>query len=389
MRLFCILLVLLLIAGPVAAISANPASVQSAVKVTTAKPLVTMAVQRTLVQQPAGTAPVSPMLYISSVPSGAAVTADGTARGVTPLTIGLYPGTHTIVLSLDGYKDYTTTVTLADGEKKAFEAQLVRALSAGTLRANVSAIGTRETPLSISHTILTDAVVTLVPPAICTSDQMCLTLEDAAAIYAPGWGYKVTDVCGYAAAADNSVIKKYCTSGTSNVGNPPAYCASDEKCLTLADAAATYAPGWGYTEGSVCDYVTFTGNQTIIPKYCTVGSPKLTMQQAGVKAQVTGLTSLVPVSPQPVLPGVTRQVLGAKRQAGVLDSFLGFFSGIFTTKPSCLNGQAACGGKCIDVMNDSLNCGSCDYTCFDPAVCQGGECVEGYHFPTNPYEGLL
>ena len=82
-------------------------------------------------------------------------------------------------------------------------------------------------------------------------------------------------------------------------------------------------------------------------------------------------------------------MLGAKRQAGVIDSFFGFFSGIFTSQPFCLTGQAACGGKCIDVMNDSLNCGICDYTCFDPAVCEGGECVEGYHFPPNPADQLL
>jgi hypothetical protein len=388
MRLFCIILVLLLVAGPVAAVSMNPASVQPAVKVTTAKQLVTMTVQRTLVQ-PAGTAPVSPMLYISSVPSGAAVTADGTARGVTPVTIGLYPGTHTIVLSLAGYKDYTTTVTLADGEKKAFEAQLVRALSAGTFRQDVSTIGTRATPLRINRTIMPGAFATQVPPVICTSDQMCLTLEDAAAIYAPEWGYKVTDICGYAASADNSVINKYCTSGTSNVGNPPASCTSDEKCQTLEGAAAGYAPGWGYTEGSVCDYVTFANNQTIIPKYCTRGSPKQSLQQSGVKAAVQGPAGLVPVSPQPVLPDVTRQALGAKRQVGVIDSFFGFFSGVFTSKPVCLQGQDACGGKCIDVMNDSLNCGMCDYTCFDPAVCEGGECVEGYHFPPNPADALL
>jgi len=388
MRLFCALLVFLLVAGPVAAVSMNPGSVQSAVKVTTAKPLVPMTVQRTLVQ-PAGTEPVSPMFYISSVPSGAAVTADGTARGVTPVTIGLYPGTHTIVLTLDGYKDYTTTVTLADGEKKAFEAQLVRALSAGTFRENVSTIGTRATPLRINRTIMPGAFVTQVPPVICTSDQMCLTLEDAAAIYAPGWGYKVTDICGYTASADKSVINKYCTFGTSSVGNPPASCTSDEKCLTLEGAAAVYAPGWWYTEGSVCDYVTFAGNQTIIPKYCTGGSPKQSLQQSGVKAVARGPAGLVPVSPQPVLPDMTRQALGAKRQVGVLDSFIGFFSGIFSSQPVCLTGQAACGGKCIDVMNDSLNCGMCDYTCFDPAVCEGGECVEGYHFPPNPADDLL
>ena len=260
----------------------------------------------------------------------------------------------------------------------------MRALSAWTFRQNVSTIGTRATPLRINRTIMPGAFVTQVPPVICTSDQMCLTLEDAAAIYAPGWGYKVTDICGYTASADNSVINKYCTFGISSVGNPPASCTSDEKCLTLEGAAAVYAPGWWYTEGSVCDYVTFAGNQTIIPKYCTGGSPKQSLQQSGVKAVVQGPRRPGAGSPQPVLPDMTRQVLGAKRQVGVLDSFIGFFSGIFSSQPVCLTGQVACGGKCIDVMNDSLNCGMCDYTCFDPGGLRRRGMCRGVSFPAEP-----
>ena len=78
-------------------------------------------------------------------------------------------------------------MTLADGEKKAFEASSCGP-SRPAFRQNVSAIGTRDAQLRINRTILPGAPVTLVPPVICTSDQMCLTLDDAAAIYAPGWG---------------------------------------------------------------------------------------------------------------------------------------------------------------------------------------------------------
>jgi hypothetical protein len=42
----------------------------------------------------------------------------------------------------------------------------------------------------------------------------------------------------------------------------------------------------------------------------------------------------------------------------------------------------------VDLQTDSMNCGSCDYTCFDPAVCSGGECVAP-SIPQPDVGGLL
>jgi hypothetical protein len=49
-------------------------------------------------------------VYITSSPNSASVYVDGNYYGKTPLTVTLYPGSHTIMLRMSGYSDYTTTV---------------------------------------------------------------------------------------------------------------------------------------------------------------------------------------------------------------------------------------------------------------------------------------
>lgn len=374
-----IILLFLVIAIPAAAITVNQAGISSVAKVTTtARPVLSQAVPRTVVSTAQG---VPMAISISTVPSGASVYLDGssTVFGTTPINIALYPGTHTIRLSLAGYKDYTTSVTIVSGSQPDdLSIQLEPAPQIIAARQTLSALKSTQTTRTINRIIITGLAFPSgtpgTPPVICTSDQMCLTLADAEAIYAPGWGYRVTDICGYVSSAENPVIPKYCTFGNSNVGNPPASCTSDQKCLTLAEAAATYAPGWWYQEGAVCDYVVFENNNTIIPKYCTGGPSQMSVRPAAVQA--VGSLSPGPsasITGQPVVPGQTLKVLGGKRQVGVIESVLGFFSGIFS-RPVCPTGRTACGSTCVDLMNDSLNCGSCDFTCFDPAVCVAGEC---------------
>lgn len=84
------------------------------------------------------------------------------------------------------------------------------------------------------------------------------------------------------------------------------------------------------------------------------------MQSVAVANQITRITVSFKTPPTAV-PGVMKKPLGGKRQVGVIDSFFGLISGIFS-HPSCAKGQTACGSTCVDLMNDSLNCGSCDYT---------------------------
>ena len=55
------------------------------------------------------------ILSISSSPRGATVTVDGTLMGNTPSSLKLPPGQHSIAVSLGGYKDWVTSVTVEAG----------------------------------------------------------------------------------------------------------------------------------------------------------------------------------------------------------------------------------------------------------------------------------
>jgi hypothetical protein len=50
--------------------------------------------------------PAGAQLTLDSTPGGAQIELDGTAAGLTPATLSLAPGEHTIVLRLSGYKDW-------------------------------------------------------------------------------------------------------------------------------------------------------------------------------------------------------------------------------------------------------------------------------------------
>ena len=61
-------------------------------------------------------APAAPQVgavSISSTPSGASVTIDGTIMGATPFTLRtLTVGSHTLVMQMSGYLDYTDTIMI-------------------------------------------------------------------------------------------------------------------------------------------------------------------------------------------------------------------------------------------------------------------------------------
>jgi hypothetical protein len=68
------------------------------------------------------TAPPSGGIAISSSPSGATVIIDDVRKGTTPLTVRpLSAGTHTLVLTLDGYQDYGAPITIGTSlERKSY-----------------------------------------------------------------------------------------------------------------------------------------------------------------------------------------------------------------------------------------------------------------------------
>jgi hypothetical protein len=58
------------------------------------------------------------VLIIESRPTGASVTVNGTARGVTPLTLSdLAPGDYRIVMSMPRFQNFVTTARVVAGER--------------------------------------------------------------------------------------------------------------------------------------------------------------------------------------------------------------------------------------------------------------------------------
>jgi hypothetical protein len=392
MKFVCVLLLLLLCLvafGPAGAASVDPGSVSAARVVQTAQPQVS-AIPKVMVSMipVQTTAALSPMLYVSSTPSGASVAVNGAARGTTPLTLGLSPGTYTVLVTLDGYRDYTATVTLAEGSRVAVDAQLQAAPGAGAVRENVRLVNTSMDQVQVNHSIVQGVSVnrtmgvtmtTPVPNTVCLSGQSCLTTDDAGVLFAPGWYYKTGEICGYAAGPGNQMIPKYCISGDL-MQNHTNNCLSGQHCLTLEEAGDTLATGWYYIVSDTCGWEGTA--YAPVPKYCISGSLKGSGLQAGAVQSIAaaGQLTRIPVSSETTLqiPGavVTRNPPGAKRQVGIVDSVIGFFGGFFS-RTTCPEGQAACHGTCTDLTIDPQNCGECDFVCDNNAVCIRGECTGG------------
>jgi hypothetical protein len=316
MKIICVIFLVFLIGiASVSALTVNPAAVPV---LKTLAPTPQPTVVAVLAKPVTAVANVWVTVTVNSVPAGATVFVDGqsSAQGTTPINLGLHPGSHTILLTLDGFKDYTTTVNLQAGYPVAIDAELQRAFTASVIRENLSAVKVAEPQPGILRTINPGALPT----------------------------------------QENTVS-----------------CISGQECLTLAEAGEGY-----HQEGSVCGY---NGS---VPKYCIGRSPKMTVQPGAVPAvsikpenTVKKVNATHDVAGNlPLSPSATPRILGAQRQVGFVDSIVGFFSGLFGQKVSCPVGTVNCGGGCVDTRTDSLNCGACDYTCFDPGTCCGGECVD-------------
>ncbi|HUW85417.1 MAG TPA: PEGA domain-containing protein, partial [Methanoregula sp.] len=65
-------------------------------------------------------------IAITSIPSGAAVSLDGSQRGTTPAIFhDIVPGSHEVTLSQKGYDDWTQAVSVGSGQTAAINANLV------------------------------------------------------------------------------------------------------------------------------------------------------------------------------------------------------------------------------------------------------------------------
>jgi hypothetical protein len=100
--------------------------------------------------------PIYGNIAVTSFPPGAMAYLDGAPKGTTPLTISsVTPGTHTVDLTLTGYQNYQTTVTVTANQIATLSATLIPTPTTGGL----SIISTPS-----GATILVDGVKTGVTP---------------------------------------------------------------------------------------------------------------------------------------------------------------------------------------------------------------------------------
>lgn len=327
MRILCLfLLVCLLLAGPVAAIAVSPAELPTVVRITSKPPtIVPLQPQKAVYQVSLPPTPVLADFGVTSLPPGATLTFDGTrTTTTTPFVMPVTAGTHTFVLSLEGYEDYTRTVDIPEWGAIYLTVSLEPVRKSVAARQNMSAIPTVQTQPALISTIVPGILPDQEHTGSCLSGQECLALHEAAAQYPQGGYYYQTGgpACGRVTLSNGTVVPRYCIS-------VPA--------------------GSGVHTGRVPAMVTVPVAQKVNAVNATALS--------GIQANATP------------------RVLGAKRETGVIDSVLGFFNGLFSN-PVCPQGQTVCDGRCADLMTDSSHCGRCDYFCFEPGVCSGGECVE-------------
>ena len=72
----------------------------------------------------AGNTGGSGSLSVSSNPEGASVYVDGSYSGTTPTQLSLDAGTHSILITLPGYNNYSTSVTITGGQTQSVQADL-------------------------------------------------------------------------------------------------------------------------------------------------------------------------------------------------------------------------------------------------------------------------
>jgi hypothetical protein len=81
---------------------------------------------------PLATLPTVGALAITTSPAGATIFIDGVQRGISPATIPrLFPGSHTLLLKLDGYQDLSAPVTVTAGQTEPVTVTLSPLAAAG------------------------------------------------------------------------------------------------------------------------------------------------------------------------------------------------------------------------------------------------------------------
>jgi hypothetical protein len=281
-----------------------------------------------------------------------------------------------VILSLDGYLDYSTTIIVNAGETQGINVSLTRKPAVDLGRANIVAVqapGVVDTLLAPLPTgaIMPLPVTGLTRAPVFNCDDLpmgvypyqCMLPSDAAQTFGTGWGYITDKPCGYETLSNGTTFTKYCCSGapkgkivrtgwnitTAVVAGqgipvattaPPTACPnSGWSCLSPAEAVQQFGDENARYGDQPCQYVQDMNNRTIA-RYCyssvdTGGSlPGSALSAAGIQkdediyiANASWVQHMV-VSTSPE----TGQGSGAGN-AGPLQPVFDFFSSLFGGVP--------------------------------------------------------
>lgn len=94
---------------------------------------VTTAVVQATATVPLQALPATGSVSVATSPKGASIVIDGVQRGISPATIpGLSPGSHTLLVKLDGYADLSVPVSVTGGQTKDYALVLTPLAGAAT-----------------------------------------------------------------------------------------------------------------------------------------------------------------------------------------------------------------------------------------------------------------
>jgi len=161
-RSLCLIFAFLVLAIPVAAMDLRV--------VTTTQTIQPIRIVTVPVTTATTTTPIG-AISISSVPSGATVIIDGSVMGTTPYTLRtLSVGTHSLLLQLNGYQDYSTRFTITEDALNQQTYTLVPVTTATTAPTRV-VISTTTTPptTAVTPIVIRTPVSTEATPVIITT----------------------------------------------------------------------------------------------------------------------------------------------------------------------------------------------------------------------------
>ena len=252
-------------------------------------------------------------ISVTSTPSGAAISLDGTDTGkVTPSTLGdIAPGTHVVNVSLNGYSPSSQTATVTAGSTVTADFQLVAIPTTGS-------ISVTSTPAGAEVSIDGTDTGKITPFTADSLTPGAHTVAVSLAGYTPD-SQTVTVTAGSTATADFQLVPVLKTGSLSVTSTPPGAAIAIDGADTGNTAPFTFsgmAEGDHFVEVTLAGYqaanktVTVTAGSTATADFQlvaipTTGSISVTSTPAGAEVSIDGTDTgkVTPFTADNIAPG--------------------------------------------------------------------------------------